>query len=148
MALPIIEDLLKNDKTPVICGGTSYYIESLLWKILVDEPSEECGDVDDESREDLSNKELHDMLGKVDPARAEELHPNERRKILRSLQVYRRHKRPHSEILHEQRQGKIWGEPLRYSADRLAVIWATCDQEILDERCDKRVDKMMKGGDA
>ena len=36
-ALPIIESLLGEGKIPVICGGTNYYIESLLWKILIDD---------------------------------------------------------------------------------------------------------------
>ncbi|XP_076045086.1 uncharacterized protein LOC143027609 [Oratosquilla oratoria] len=35
-ALPIIEDLLHKGVMPVIVGGTTYYIESLLWKVLVD----------------------------------------------------------------------------------------------------------------
>ncbi len=34
-ALPIIQDLLDRGVMPVICGGTNYYIESLLWKILI-----------------------------------------------------------------------------------------------------------------
>merc|ERR1711952_415295 len=36
-ALPIVEKLLSEGRIPVICGGTNYYIESLLWKILVDD---------------------------------------------------------------------------------------------------------------
>merc|ERR1719318_1949293 len=33
----VVEKLLGEGKMPVICGGTNYYIESLLWKVLVDE---------------------------------------------------------------------------------------------------------------
>ena len=95
---------------PVICGGTNYYIESLLWKILVDgeerhqrTTSEDDDDSDDDNR---SNQELYTRLKEVDPVRADELHPNDRRKVLRSLQVYDRHQQPHSEILLEQRQAK------------------------------------------
>merc|ERR1719483_645668 len=36
-ALPVMEKFLMEGKIPVICGGTNYYIESLLWKVLVDE---------------------------------------------------------------------------------------------------------------
>ena len=36
-ALPLIEQMLRDGKIPFICGGTNYYIESLLWKILIDE---------------------------------------------------------------------------------------------------------------
>ena len=31
-ALPIIDNLMEQGKVPFICGGTNYYIESLLWK--------------------------------------------------------------------------------------------------------------------
>ncbi|XP_058976913.1 tRNA dimethylallyltransferase [Musca domestica] len=34
-ALPIIENLLSQSKCPIVVGGTNYYIESLLWDILV-----------------------------------------------------------------------------------------------------------------
>ena len=36
-ALPIVEQLLRAGKIPFICGGTNYYIESLIWKLLIDE---------------------------------------------------------------------------------------------------------------
>ena len=39
-ALPIIQDLRERNTMPVICGGTNYYIESLLWNILVTNPDE------------------------------------------------------------------------------------------------------------
>lgn len=35
--LPIMEDLVEKGKIPFICGGTNYYIESLLWKVLIEE---------------------------------------------------------------------------------------------------------------
>ena len=34
-AVPVIDDLLQRGKTPVICGGTMYYIEALLWDVLI-----------------------------------------------------------------------------------------------------------------
>ena len=43
IALPIVEDLLKDGKVPVICGGTNYYIESLLWEILVEPATNTVG---------------------------------------------------------------------------------------------------------
>ena len=36
-AVPIVEDLLQRDVMPVVCGGTNYYIESIIWKVLVEE---------------------------------------------------------------------------------------------------------------
>ncbi|XP_075155115.1 tRNA dimethylallyltransferase [Haematobia irritans] len=40
-ALPIIESLLSQSKCPIVVGGTNYYIESLLWDILVSSTSSE-----------------------------------------------------------------------------------------------------------
>ena len=80
---------------PVICGGTNYYIESLLWDVLVEtkgdtstmEPITKKFKKDDVSEEaELDSKELYEKLKQIDPDRANELHPNDRRKIVRSLQ--------------------------------------------------------------
>ena len=34
-ALPLLEGLLRAGRIPFICGGTNYYIESLLWKVMI-----------------------------------------------------------------------------------------------------------------
>lgn len=168
MALPIIEDLIGKKRIPVICGGTNYYIESLLWKILVGGCEKNSSTEEEEEESDegehqasgeerelasqaqrMSNEELHAELTRVDPRRAGELHVNERRRVRRSLQVFRQTKRPHSEILNEQKGeegGGVLGGPLRFPPNQIAVIWVKCDQKILDQRCDTRVDKMMRAG--
>lgn len=88
----IIDDLRKRNVMPVICGGTNYYIESLLWQVLVETSANttesackrfKTSDVDDDS---MSNSELYERLKEQDPERASQLHPQERRKIVRSLQ--------------------------------------------------------------
>ena len=103
----------------------------------------------DDNTDDFSNIELYEQLRKVDPERANMLHLNERRKVIRSLEVYRNHKRKHSEILEEQKSeqgGGILGGPLRFSKNELIVLWVQCDKSILDQRCDNRVDKMIEMG--
>jgi tRNA dimethylallyltransferase len=174
---------------PIICGGTNYYIESLIWKILIEDETKSTKvplsikkpkldksgvmstrDNDEEqdephtkeihentekiisnanSYDNMSNVDLHCELRKVDKERANDLHMNERRKVIRSLEVYNKHNRPHSEILQEQKLqtgGGTLGGPMRFSKNELAVLWVQCDQETLDSRCDKRVDKMINEG--
>ena len=183
-ALPIINDLRSRSVMPIICGGTNYYIESLIWKILIENESKSTEvpipikilKSDDFSEEKLSksqefsnkaseaelsdnecdtdtysysNLELYEKLRNIDPERANDLHSNERRKVIRSLEVYRKHKRTHSELLKEQKSetgGGILGGPLRFDKNELIVLWVQCDQSILDQRCDNRVDKMIKMG--
>lgn len=82
---------------PIICGGTNYYIESLVWKVLIDQDL--SGDTkrkleDNQSEkgqfldfdDTRSSEDLYARLKEVDPERSKELMPSQRRKIVRSLQ--------------------------------------------------------------
>ncbi|XP_076671668.1 tRNA dimethylallyltransferase isoform X4 [Andrena cerasifolii] len=117
MTLPIMDDLLARGKLPIIVGGTNYYIESLLWQILLPNPENSAARPNDSSRattdgsnkrsdrnieeqEDVlstkkmkieldrstneSSEELLKKLAKIDPEMAKRLHPNNKRKIIRS----------------------------------------------------------------
>lgn len=71
---------------PILVGGTNYYIESLLWKILIDNPDTVKSfvpGVSDNNDHTLPSEELHKKLQVLDPAMAKRLHPNNKRKILR-----------------------------------------------------------------
>ncbi|KAL2718649.1 tRNA dimethylallyltransferase isoform X2 [Vespula squamosa] len=63
MALPIVDDLILNKKMPIVVGGTNYYIESILWKILVSEPKKNCQDKEDQTRMVLSDNDNKDRDG-------------------------------------------------------------------------------------
>lgn len=160
-ALPIIDNLLEEHKTPIIVGGTNYYIESLLWKILVDEWKELEDGESANKKQKLSNErvfdqfdmnsksseELHEKLKQVDPESAKKLHPNNKRKIIRALEVFERSGKPFSWFIDEQMTasgGSALGGPLRY--ENLIIFWLCCEQETLNKRLDKRVDEMVKQG--
>ncbi|CAD7090228.1 unnamed protein product [Hermetia illucens] len=180
-----IDDLLSASKYPIVVGGTNYYIESLLWDILVSPPtsvtssasskmvkdslksrsgssspemmqreddrdgdsSTPSDEISDLELETMSPKELHDRLRQVDPISAGRLHPNNKRKILRALEVYQETGIPISEFIKEQRSqpgGNRLGGPLRYP--HTILLWLRCNQEVLNERLDKRVDSMLHNG--
>jgi tRNA dimethylallyltransferase len=167
MALPLIEDIKKRGKIPIVVGGTNYYIESLLWDILIDKSESQSSEDEDEyvnlkKRKVLQSNEslqtaasenieeeptLHKKLAAVDPDMATRLHPNDTRKIARSLQVYEQHGIPHSKLLADQQKkegGTAFGGPLRF--DFTCVFWLQCEKEVLNDRLDKRVDKMIENG--
>ncbi|XP_025990811.2 tRNA dimethylallyltransferase isoform X2 [Solenopsis invicta] len=187
MALPIIDNLLARRKLPVVVGGTNYYIESLLWQILITDPKEppvqvdssatnpsasienrsddrynvqvdRLNDGDDDDHEtapkklkfdvrfDGSNEELHQRLMEVDPEMARKLHPNNRRKVIRSLEIFYQHGKTHSELLKAQRNagGCGLGGPLRYPNS--IILWLRCNKKVLDSRLNDRVDGMMEAG--
>ncbi|XP_030753779.1 tRNA dimethylallyltransferase isoform X2 [Sitophilus oryzae] len=147
--LPIIDNLLKYRKLPIIVGGTNYYIESILYKTLVQEIDEVvCEKAKMLAGEDyeLPSEQLHKKLMELDPAMAKRLHPNNKRKIMRSLEVLYTKGRKHSEILehqHTQSLSKSDGG-LRYS--NAVILWLQCNQNILNKRLDDRVDNMIQEG--
>lgn len=94
-------------------------------------------------------------LKEVDPIMAERWHPNERRKIQRSLEIYLKTGRPASELYNEQRlkrqsspspSGTLesgGNQSLRFET---LVFWVHADKDVLHRRLDGRVDKMIDKG--
>ncbi|KAJ6636465.1 tRNA dimethylallyltransferase, partial [Pseudolycoriella hygida] len=167
-ALPIINNLLEEKKIPILVGGTSYYIESIIWKVLVDPPRENLkrkidSNSDEEKCEDgemslrqwysgdkfegKTSVELHQLLQTVDPVSAQRLHPNDIRKVKRALEVYENYGKTLTDILSEQKSnegGNYYGGPLRFH--HIILFWLQCDQDILNKRLDLRIDDMLSQG--
>ncbi|KAG8507596.1 tRNA dimethylallyltransferase, partial [Galemys pyrenaicus] len=144
-----IEDIFARDKIPIVVGGTNYYIESLLWKVLVNTKETGTEKVNDRKAE-LEKEDghtLHKRLSQVDPEMAAKLHPHDKRKVARSLQVFEETGITHSEFLHRQHAeegGGPLGGPLKFPNP--CILWLHTDQTVLDERLDKRVDDMLAAG--
>nr|XP_056702962.1 tRNA dimethylallyltransferase [Euleptes europaea] len=153
-ATALIEDLFACKKIPIVVGGTNYYIESLLWKVLIDPKKKTgtpgpAGGVADRKAEleKLDGQELHRRLKQVDPEMASRLHPHDKRKVARSLQVYEETGVTHSELLQMQQGeegGGPLGGPLKYP--NLCILWLYTEQAVLEERLDARVDAMLAAG--
>nr|XP_039257049.1 tRNA dimethylallyltransferase-like [Styela clava] len=153
-ALKAIEKIQCRRKLPIICGGTNYYIEAILWEFLTPTNKEQLRiddtsvrQIDDNSKKELevlSSTELYEILDKADPERALSLHPHDRRKIIRSIEVYRQSGQKHSDILKLQTGDQRIGGPLLF--ENTCLIYVDCDKEILNERINKRVDKMVETG--
>lgn len=159
LALPKVDELLHDNKIPIIVGGTTYYIETLLWEVLMSS-NERADETHSPNYKSLSIEKilqrfnvtdsptiLHDLLTKVDPAMAQGLHSNNVRKIRRALEVYIETGRPMSELLAEQQAqegGSYLGGPLRF--EHLILLWIKCDTKVLNARIDKRIDSMISDG--
>ncbi|XP_037683525.1 tRNA dimethylallyltransferase isoform X2 [Choloepus didactylus] len=148
-ATALIEDIFARDKIPIIVGGTNYYIESLLWKVLIDTQPQEMGTEKVIDRKGELEKEdshmLHKRLSQVDPEMAAKLHPHDKRKVARSLQLFEETGISHSQFLHRQHAeegGGPLGGPLKFPNP--CILWLHADQT--DERLDKRVDDMLASG--
>ncbi|XP_037005285.2 tRNA dimethylallyltransferase isoform X2 [Artibeus jamaicensis] len=132
-ATALIEDIFARDKIPIVVGGTNYYIESLLWKVLISTKPQEMDTKKVIDRKVELEKEdghaLYKRLSQVDPEMAAKLHPHDKRKVARSLQVFEETGISHSEFLYRQRAeegGGPLGGPLRFPNS--CILWLHADQ--------------------
>ncbi len=114
----------------------------------MDTESFDSGSLVPRPREDAEiQHSLHEQLARVDSAMAQKLHPNDTRKIKRSLQVYERSGIIHSKHIAQQQSQEGSSEysgPMRFK--NVCVLWLRCEFETLDKRLDARVDQMIELG--
>ena len=127
-----INDIYKDNKLPIIVGGTGLYIKALLYDYKFFEEDEI-----DNQYEDLSNEQLYNLLKEKDPKALESIHINNRKRLVRALNVFEKHKKGISEIKQEQEHKPIYD---------CLIIGLTASRETLYNRIDKRIDLMIKDG--
>jgi len=133
----LIEEIKGQGKVPIICGGTGFYINALLYDVDFDQKA----DPDPEYRKKLANldpDQLFDMLAKHDPVSAEQLDKNNIKRVMRALEFYHVTGQPISEHNESQRARKP-----AYDADIFILNTA---RESLYNRINQRVETMMEQG--
>lgn len=139
MAVPIVEDILRRGRRPLIVGGTGLYIDHLLaGRQFAAFSGEKRRELEERCRAEGLDK-LYAELGQVDPQRQRELHPNDEKRILRALEVYYETGRTMSAFNAESQT-----QPPRFQAVRIALNYA--HRQDLWARIDQRVDDMMAAG--
>lgn len=90
MALPIVERLLAEGKTPIICGGTGFYINSLLYKSQFGNvgANEELRAEYERLAEEKGKEYVYSILQEKDPESAKKLHYNDLKRVIRALEIY------------------------------------------------------------
>jgi tRNA dimethylallyltransferase len=135
----LIEEISARGRLPFIVGGTGLYVESVAYGYDFAE-----GGSDEAYREELRQFVLSQgaeaLLGKlreVDPESAERLHPNDQRRIIRALEIYRLTGKTMSEHLAVQ---------TKTSPYELCIVGLTMERERLYARINERVDAMIAEG--
>lgn len=131
MAREIID---QSGKPLIICGGTGLYLKACLYDYSFEEEKEEAYDP---SLDIYTNEQLYEMLKDTDPAQAEKIHMNNRRRLLRSLTIQRNTGKTQSEIEQSQKHEMIY--------DAL-IIGCMMEREQLYQRINERVEKMFENG--
>ncbi len=134
------DDILRRGRTPFIVGGTGLYIESLIsGRDFEGRP--EDGRLREELAaryDELGGEKLLEELAAADPERAKKLHPNDKKRIVRALEIA---KCGGSISEHDLETKK---RPPRYDAKTIVLGFA--DRADLYDRIDRRVDRMMERG--
>ena len=136
-ALPIIERLLNEDKTPVVCGGTGFYINSLLYNLGYGnvKANAEVRARYEALLAERGKEYVYEQLKKVDPESAEKLHVNDVKRVIRALEIY--------EVSGKKKSEQ--NDELKPRFDYLAVA-IDYPREALYKRIDCRVDTMFNSG--
>lgn len=146
-ATRVINEIRGRGKVPILVGGTQYYVDPLLFKEVI------LDDIDMDTStsfpilEESGEVMLHE-LRKVDPVMAERWHPKDRRKIQRSLEIYLRSGKRASEYYAEQEERKAAAarDGTGSQTWENLLFWVYSEREILRDRLDKRIDKMLDNG--
>ena len=131
-----MEEIKSRGKLPIIVGGTGLYIKSVLYDYEFAGESE-SKEIDEVKYGHLSNEELHAKLATVDEAGAKDIHPNNRKRVIRALEIYETSGVKKSEMIEKQEHKMI------YDA---CLIGLTDDRTVLYDRINKRVDVMYETG--
>ncbi|WP_139368253.1 tRNA (adenosine(37)-N6)-dimethylallyltransferase MiaA [Evansella clarkii] len=137
-ARQLIEEINNKGKLPIIVGGTGLYLNAVIFDY---DFSETEGDLEyrkemEEFARQHGAEALHNKLKSIDPASYGQLHPNNVRRIIRALEVYK---------LTGKTIAERPGQPDKSPYDT-ALIGLTMERELLYERINKRVDLMVDQG--
>lgn len=127
-----IEEFHNKKMIPIITGGSGLYIDSVLYDYRF---TEDARNIEDEKKYDyLSNDELHNILKTLNPESAEKIHPNNRKRVLRAIEL------AESGTNNEDRNQK------HNKMYDFLLIFLNDDREVLYERINNRVDEMIANG--
>ena len=137
-SLQIIKSLHRQNKVPIIAGGSGLYIKALVDGIF------DTVDTDDEYRAELlklknefGNEHLYDLLKEVDPKSADTMLPQNWKRVMRALEVHKSAGKPIWEVQSDHKR-KVEINFLQFGLN-----W---NREILYENIELRVDSMIKKG--
>lgn len=135
-----IKEILNKGKMPIIVGGTGLYVDSLIYGIEYNEIN-----VDEKYRKQLEeriSKEgleiLYQEAKKIDPIAIEKISHNDKKRIMRILEIYKSTGKTKTEQEKESRKNEVEFD--------YKVFAINMDREKLYERINKRVDIMIDKG--
>lgn len=140
MAQKCIDDIISRGKLPILTGGTGLYINALTCNMNFTEAENDLKYRSEleELAEKHGNEYIHNMLKDIDPISYKEIHYNNRKRVIRALEVYKLTKKPFSSF--------NAGEEFYNGPYYVTYYVLNMDRENLYNRINLRVDMMMDKG--
>lgn len=134
-----IAEIYGRGHIPILTGGTGFYIQSVLYDIsFTEETDSSVRSRLEKEAEEKGAEYLHEKLAAADPETAENIHANNIKRVIRALEFYELNGYPLSQHNKTERQKK---SPYLF---RYYVL--NEPRELLYQRIEKRVDRMMEEG--
>ncbi len=129
-----IDEILARKHVPILVGGTGLYQKATIFDYVFEDQIE----VDMSAFDSYENEALYEMAKEIDPVAVMKIHPNNRKRLLRVLEIYYASGKKKSENEALQKHASIYEN----------VVWIGVDipRDELYQRIDSRVDQMMKEG--
>lgn len=140
MAQKCIDDIISRGELPILTGGTGLYINALTCNMNFTEAENDLKYRSEleELAEKHGNEYIHNMLKDIDPISYKEIHCNNRKRVIRALEVYKLTKKPFSSF--------NAGEEFYNGPYDVTYYVLNMDREKLYNRINLRVDMMMDKG--
>ena len=125
----MVRNIIEQIEIPIIVGGSGLYIDSVIYDYRFDEESSK----DEYFDSSYTNEELHQILQKLDPNAAQNIHPNNRKRVARAIHLTK------TQALEERAKGnEHYYQPL--------IICLSLERELLYKRINNRVLQMINDG--
>jgi len=128
----LIDEISNKGKLPIVVGGTGLYIKALLYDYKFYDEEEK-----DNPYDELTNEEIYKILQKQDPNSLDKIHINNRKRLVRALNILRKHEQGISKIKEQQKHEMLYESK---------IIGLTLDRDLLYEKINKRVTTMVNEG--
>lgn len=141
LAREAIDDILRRKKLPIVVGGSGLYVDAVFSDMRFSAPSDSTIRAAIEKEYDACPEAVFAALRSADPVTAQRLHPNDKKRVVRALEVFRVSGQPFS-VLNRDFSSVQQGDDT-YRSIRIGL---NTDRQKLYARINRRVDRMMADG--
>lgn len=141
LAREAIDDILRRKKLPIVVGGSGLYVDAVFSDMRFSAPSDSTIRAAIEKEYDACPEAVFAALRSADPVTVQRLHPNDKKRVVRALEVFRVSGQPFS-VLNRDFSSVQQGDDT-YRSIRIGL---NTDRQKLYARIDRRVDRMMADG--